>query len=209
LVLLSIIPESQTPEWSTHYNDVEEDREAEFRRMRDNTRALMNESYLSPADRAKAQRERQARTHNEWVDKLNDRRRRDEQRAETRIVEALQSPKWEHNLVAHHFLTWLKKEGHVQEDHNMRRAVEVILWRMVCDANFAAETGGMLDSWKAFIDNGGMRKADYLAIKESVVSFAYASLMVAVIADSVTAASGSLAMDLQECVRVWKKVRLG
>jgi hypothetical protein len=39
--------------------------------------------------------------------------------------------------------------------------------------------------------------------------FAYASLVLAVIEDSVTAAHGSLAADLQECMRIWKKVRLG
>jgi hypothetical protein len=188
---------------------VEADREAEFRRMRDSTRAFMNEGSLPPADRAKALRERQIKTHHEFMDKLNDTRRRDAQRAETRIIEALQSPQWNLNLVANHLLTWLKKERQVREDHNMRRAVEVILWRMVCDAGFAADMGHMLDSWKGFVDNGGMRKADYLALKEKLVSFAYASLVVAVIADSVATASGSLAMDLQECVRVWKKVRLG
>jgi hypothetical protein len=39
--------------------------------------------------------------------------------------------------------------------------------------------------------------------------FAYAALVLAVIEGSVTAAHGSLAIDLQECLRVWKTVRLG
>ena len=169
----------------------------------------MNESSLSPEERAKAFRERQARSHDEWIDKMNATRRRDAQRVETRMIEALQSPKWNSSLVANHLLNWLKQEGHVDVRHDLRRAVDVVLWKMVCDANFAAEIGGVLDSWKAFDDNGGMRKADYLDLKGKVVPFAYASLMIAIIADSVTAASGSLAIDLQECVRVWKKVRLG
>jgi hypothetical protein len=66
-----------------------------------------------------------------------------------------------------------------------------------------------LDGWKAFVDNGGIRKADYVALKEAQIMFAYASLVLAVIEDSVTAAHGSLAMDLQECLRVWQRVRLG
>ncbi|EPE27770.1 hypothetical protein GLAREA_04561 [Glarea lozoyensis ATCC 20868] len=209
MVLLSVVAEDLTPEWSTQYNDAEEEREASFRQMRENSRALMNETSLSPADRAKAAAERQMRTHDQYVDKMNAKRRRDAQRAETRIVEALQSPKWNASLVANHFLGWLKEKGHVQESHDLRRAVEVTLWRMVCDASYAAEIGSMLDSWKRLVDDGGMRKADYLALKGDLVPFAFASLMVAVIANSVTAASGSLAVDLQECVRVWKKVRLG
>ena len=46
-------------------------------------------------------------------------------------------------------------------------------------------------------------------LKEDKVNFAYASLLVAVVEESVGAANGSLAMDLQECVRIWKIVRLG
>jgi hypothetical protein len=209
MVLLSVVPENLTPEWSTQYNDAEEEREATFRQMRENARASMNEASMSPTERAKAAGQRRTKTHEDWVDKASAKRRRDAQRAETRIVEALQSPKWNASLVANHFLGWLKEKGHVQVSHDLRRAVEVVLWRMVCDASFAVEIGSLLDSWKRLVDDGGMRKADYLTLKENLVSFAYASLIIAVIADSVTAASGSLAVDLQECVRVWKKVRLG
>ena len=177
--------------------------------MRETSRALQHEMSLPPADRALAIRSRQTREHDDWVDSLNATRRREAQRFETRIIEALQSPKWDHGLVASHFLSWLKSENHIHESHDLRRAVEVLLWRMVSDVSFAKEIGEALDAWKAFVDNGGMRKADYLALKEKLVPLAWASLVVAGIADSVVAASGSLAVDLGECFRVWKKVRLG
>jgi hypothetical protein len=44
LVLLSIIPESQTPEWSTQYNDEEEDREST---CFSNTKSLASEEKES------------------------------------------------------------------------------------------------------------------------------------------------------------------
>lgn len=209
LVLLNVVEEAATPEWATQYNDAEEQREAQFRRMREQSRAMSRESQLPPAEKQKAIKERQMKSHEEWVDELNAARRRDVQRAETRMVEALQSPKWDNKLVAEHNLIWLKKEGHVDESHTLERAVEVLLWRMVNDPQLTGDLGKMLDEWKAFVDNGGIRKADYMALKEAQLMFAYTSLFLALIKDSVTAAHGSLAMDLQECVRIWKKVRLG
>ncbi|KAG9239058.1 hypothetical protein BJ875DRAFT_262195 [Amylocarpus encephaloides] len=209
LVLLSIIPPSSTPEWCTTYDDTTTDRDAQFRSMRESSRALVREASLAPAQKAIAVRERQMKAHEDFVDSLNAKRRRDAQRAETTAVEALQSLKWEGGLVASHLLAWLKEGGHVDEAHDLRRAVEALLYRMVCEPGLASDTGAMLDRWKLFVENGGMRKADYLVLQEQVVGFAYAGLLVAVIAESVTAGSGSLAADLGECVRVWRKVRLG
>lgn len=210
LVLLDVVDESITPEWATKYtNEEDADREEQFRTMREQSRAMLKENQLPPNQKAQAIRERQLKTHEDWVAKLNAQRRRDAQRAETRMVEALQSPKWDNKLVAEHNLAWLKKEGHVEESHDLKRTIEVLLWRMVSDAALAIDVSHILDSWRTFVDNGGIRRADYLALKEKQVMFAYASLVLAVIKGSVTATHGSLAMDLQECLRIWKKVRLG
>lgn len=149
------------------------------------------------------------KSHDDWVDSHNARRRRETQRAEARMVEALQSPKWDNRLIAEHALTYLQKAGHVKSDHDLKRTVEVLLCAMIRDVQLANDLVKMLDGWKSFVDNGGIKKADYLVLKEDVMMFAYATLILALIEDSVTAASGSLAMDLQECVRIWKKVRLG
>jgi hypothetical protein len=124
------------------------------------------------------------------------------------MVEAIQSPKWDNKLVAQHNLAWLK-EGHAKESHDLRRAVEVLLWRMVNDQKLTHDLATVLDSWKRFIDNGDIQRVDYQVLKENQVAFANGSLLVASIENSVSAAHRSLAMDVQECVRVWKKVRLG
>ncbi|TAQ90652.1 hypothetical protein B7494_g1024 [Chlorociboria aeruginascens] len=209
LVLLGLIEESATPEWATHYNDGDEKVEATFRRMREDSRAAERERAMSPAERAVAFRERTQKRHDDWVEGLNKQRRLEAQREETRMVEALQSPKWDNKLVSEHQLTWLKEKGYVDRSHDLRRAVEVLLWRMVSDHELARDLAKILDGWLAFVDNGGMRKADYMILKQSQVMFAFGCLFLAIIEDSVTAAHGSLAMDLQECLRVWKRVRLG
>jgi hypothetical protein len=209
LVLLDVVEESVTPEWATKYNDEEEANAAAQRRLKETTRAFLRENQLPPDQKAAAVRERRMKEHEEFVDGINAKTRRDAQRAEQRMIEAIQSPKWDSKLVAEHMLTWLKKGNHVREEFDLKRAVEVLLWKMVNDPVFAIGLGSILDEWKAFVENGGMRRADYMALKEKQVMFAYASLLVAVIEDSLTAAHGTLAMDLQECIRIWKKVRLG
>lgn len=140
-------------------------------------------------------------------------------------MEALQSPKWDAKLVAEHSFSWLVQRGEItfpshSHDHNnskdknkhtedIKTAVGHILHRMVLDGEFATGLGRMLDLWKAWADNAGMRKADLAALQEDTVMFAYATLVVAVLRDAATALEGTVAMDLQECLRLWRTVRLG
>jgi hypothetical protein len=210
LVILDIIEESTTPEWATKYeNDEEEQRDARIREMKEDSRAMMREQNMTPEERYDSFHERARHKHDNWVASRTAARRREAQRAETRMMEAFTSPKWGNKLAAENFLAWLKKEGHMDGSFNLERAVEVLLWRMVNEPEFAVDLTKMLDGWKAFVDNGGLRKGDYSTLKEDKVMFGYATLLVAMIEGSVTAAYGTLAMDLQECVRIWKRVRLG
>ncbi|KAH8588156.1 hypothetical protein B0O99DRAFT_639887 [Bisporella sp. PMI_857] len=211
LVLLDMVEESATPEWATQYNDAEEDRAAQLRGLRESSRALMAEASMTPTERSRAVRDRQMKQHEDWVESLNAKRRRDAQRAETRTMEALQSPRWGNKLVADHALKWLRRTHPelVDEDWDLAICVENLLHRMITDVSFALTIGKMLDSWHAFYVNGGIRKAEYTSLQEDKLNFVYAALILAIIEGSVSAAHGSLAADLQECVRIWKVVRLG
>jgi len=125
------------------------------------------------------------------------------------MMEALQSPKWETTRVAEHNLAWLKRRGDVAESLSIEVVVGTILHRMVLDGEFASALCRMLDMWKAWAEIGGMKKADLAAIQEDQVRFAEATLLVALIKDTTAAHEGTLSMDLQECLRMWRKVRLG
>ena len=133
----------------------------------------------------------------------------DAQRRETRAMEALQSPKWDTKLVAEHELAWLKRNGHLGAALGLKEAVGTILHRMVLDGQFASSVVRMLDLWKAWADIGGMKKTDFHALESDQVVFAQATLLVAMIKDTSLAHEGTLSMDLQECMRMWRKVRLG
>src|SRR5690349_3214762 len=102
-------------------------------------------------------------------------------------MEALQSPKWDAKLVADHNLAWLIKNGEVNEEvGGVKEAVGNVLHRMVLDGQFASKLCQMLDLWKAWAENAGMRRSDLAALEEDQVTFAYATLLVAIIKDTST-----------------------
>ena len=209
LVLLGIVEESATPEWATKYDDEAERRDLQMKKLREQGQAMLREGKLPADQRQAAVRERMMKANDDWMEERRAQQRRDAQRAETRMLEALQSPKWDNKLVAEHNLAWLKSQGLVAQSYDIKRVVEILLFKMVRDTVLAASLTTMLDAWKAWVDNGGMARANYLMLKENQATFAYASLILSVIRDSVTAVDGSLAMDLQESVKIWKRVRLG
>jgi hypothetical protein len=124
-------------------------------------------------------------------------------------MEAMQSPKWDAKLVAEHNLQWLKNRKHVNTALAIKDVAGAVLHRMVLDGQFAASVFKILDLWKTWADNGGMRRSDITALQEDQVAFSNASLLVAMIKDTTTAHEGTLSVDLQECLRMWKQVRLG
>lgn len=140
---------------------------------------------------------------------MRDKTRLDNQRKEQHELEAIQSPKWDNKLVAEHNLKWLKSIECVHETISLKDAVGTLLHRMILDGEFASNISKMLDLWKAWADNGGMRKSDVVVLRENKEIFAQATLLVATIKDTTTAHEGTLSMDLQECMRMWRTVRLG
>lgn len=179
------------------------------RQIREESTAIIRERLMTAEQRLAAFHERARKQHEDWFEDLRQARHREELRAETRMMEALQSPRWDSRLVAEHNLTWLKVQKYVGEQEDMKGVAEDLLFRMLTDRTFAIELTMVLDVWKAWSANGEMRRADFNEIKEKQEMFSHASLIISVSQSSVTAIKGSLAMDLQESIRIWKKVRLG
>jgi len=142
--------------------------------------------------------------------KVRDKLRLETQRKEARTMDAMQSPKWSAEVVAGHSLAWLKSaETAVTEAMTVKDVVGTILHRMILDGQFASSLCRMLDLWKTWADNGGMRKSDLTALQEDQTTFAYAALLAAMIKGTSSGAEGTLSIDLQECLRMWRQVRLG
>ncbi|XDG06312.1 hypothetical protein ABKA04_005927 [Annulohypoxylon sp. FPYF3050] len=199
LVILGVVDESQTPQWTTGYDAAEEQRELFFRRSNERHEAYMSESRMSPEARAAAVRDRMHREMNQRMQDMRDRQRREYQHQETRQSDALQSPKWDTKLVSEHNLRWLRERKepstvgvNIDASLTLRDIVGMLLHRMVLDGEFAASICKVLDLWKAWADNGGMRRSDLDTLREKQELFALASLLVAL-----------------ECLRIWRTVRLG
>ncbi|KAK3941654.1 hypothetical protein QBC46DRAFT_98528 [Diplogelasinospora grovesii] len=211
LVLLGVVAdESATPEWATKYNN---DHGASLdifaRRSRDQREAMQAEARMPPAQREAAARARQQRENEQRMQDMRDKMRTDTQRREQRLMEALQSPRWDTKVVAEHNITYLKNHSVVPPSMSLKDAVGTILHRMVLDGQFTSAICKMLDLWKSWAENGGMRKTDFSTLQDSLPIFAQATLLIAMIKDTSGALQGTLSMDLQECLRLWKKVRLG
>ncbi|GKT46388.1 uncharacterized protein ColSpa_06569 [Colletotrichum spaethianum] len=209
LELVGFVDGSQTPEWASRHDDMRDNLDLMSRRMREQRNAMAAESRLGPMEREQAVVDRMRKESEQRLDDLRDKMRLDVQRRDLRTHEAIQSPKWDAALVASHTLPWLRQQGHVAESTSLRAAAAGLLHRMLRDGAFADEMGSMLDKWKAWADNGGMRKSDLEALREGQTGFAQASLLVAVIRDAGAATEGGLSVDLQECLRIWRQVRLG
>jgi hypothetical protein len=133
----------------------------------------------------------------------------DQQRQAQEMVEALGSPRVGIRPVAEACRKWLVGKELVADDDKIPTIVERLLWEMVTKQEAAWEVAKILDAWKHWADNGGMTKAQYDSMKESLTTFAFASCLLCLIADTAEAMSGSVVSDLQECMRLWKRVRLG
>ncbi|KAI0905853.1 hypothetical protein F4823DRAFT_609349 [Ustulina deusta] len=209
LELLGIVDGSQTPQWATSYNTGMEQHESFVRGVQEQRIAMAAEARMDPAQRQLAVKQRTEREMMQRMNDMRDRSRLDAQRRETRRHEALQSPKWDNKLIAEHNLAYLRTRKVVDGALELRDVVGTLLHRMVLDGEFAAAICEMLDVWKAWADNGGMRNADLEVLQMRYETFALASLLVALVKDATTAHEGTLSMDLQECLRMWRVVRLG
>ncbi|KAK5626406.1 hypothetical protein RRF57_002121 [Xylaria bambusicola] len=209
LEILGIVGAESCPQWATQYNDTMSDHDVFVRSMQEQRIAVAAEARMDPAQRQIAVKQRQEREMMQRMNNMQDRSRREAQRRETRRHEAMQSPKWDNNLVAEHNLTWLRARKVVDSELALREVVGTLLHRMVLDGDFTSEIYEMLDTWMAWADNGGMRNNDLDILQAKYEKFAMASLLVALVKDATTAHEGTLSMDLQECLRMWKVVRLG
>jgi hypothetical protein len=209
LVQLGIVPLEATPEWyHSELDDMGAEQELVFRRLREMSMAADKERKMSPKERIIAQRERHQRQHQNFVDDQREKRRLETQRQEQRMLDALQSPLWKINLISQHALTWLKKQKVVKEEAEVEEVAKGILFRMIQDPSFATEQTEMLNSWKDWLDGGGIQRAHYRILEDKKRTFALAALVLKSLADSASV-DDRLTSDVQEVLRVWRKVRLG
>lgn len=212
MVLLGAMTDEQVPTWRTPHDEQADRFEAHVKLM-EQSRRMNEESRLPPAQREEARRRR---VETEAMDFHNDFRRRrfkEEQRREKEVVEACGSQKLPVGVVAGRNLEWLLARLEVPEEDRelltVPTLVEQVLYGMARDPAFASRIASMLDLWRSWSLSGGMTRGHWEAVREDQVAFSLASFVLGVVRDTVSEPTGSVVGDLQECLRVWSKVRLG
>ncbi|KAF2751381.1 hypothetical protein M011DRAFT_473868 [Sporormia fimetaria CBS 119925] len=208
MVLLGVMSDADVPTWRTPYDDQAERFEKQVK-FADQSRKMMEEMRLPPHQRDAA---RKKRLETDARDFHNDHKRRmirEEQRRESEIMEAMQSQKLPISIVAEANRKWLGRKFELSEGLTSRGLLEQVLYGMVQDRSFASRIAVMLDLWKNWSQSGGMTKSHFVAVKEDQVVFAMASFVLQAIKSTVSEPTGSVVGDMQECLRLWHKVRLG
>ncbi|KAI9755224.1 MAG: hypothetical protein M1835_000839 [Candelina submexicana] len=208
MVVLDVIDEKDAPACFSPWDDeleCEEERNRTFARLR-----RMGEEARLPPDQQQAARLKRGREDLWEMQEANKKRQINQRvREETRMYEALRSSRIDPALVAVRNLEWLMNKEHLQRGHTMRTAVEEALYTMLLDESKATAISDMLNKWKSWADSGGMNQEHLDYVKKSQSTFALASCIVGVLSEGSTTLDGSVGNDMAECIRVWRKVRLG
>lgn len=209
MVLLQILTDDEVPAWRMTQHDEQAEQFEKHVRFTEQSRKMSEENRLPPAQREEARRKR---LESEAIDFHNETRRRlmrDKQRREAEVIDALQSQRLPFPVIVHANLRFLRSRMSLERKPHVAGLLEQIMYAMLQDAAFARRIATMLDLWKSWAQSGGMTKSHYLAVKEDQLTFALASVVWAAMMEMVSEPQGSVVGDLQECLRLWKKVRLG
>ncbi|KAF2196052.1 hypothetical protein GQ43DRAFT_279916 [Delitschia confertaspora ATCC 74209] len=213
LVLLGLLSDAEVPKGRTPLGQNAEIFEKHLK-LTEQARRIQEENRMPPGparDEARRKRtENDAREfHNEMMRKLAEQQRRKEEE----VGEALRSPRVGVGVVGKATLAFLEKDFYCNQPKiaslTTEAVVEQILYGMLVGERFAQRLASMLDLWKTWAGAGGMTKSDYEVVKEDKVAFVLASLVLCVIRSTISEPMGAVGGDLQECMRVWKMVRLG
>lgn len=208
LVLLELVPEDAVPAFRTPFDTAMEEHEAWVAQQKTQQR-MMAQLRMTAEERSKA-------FHQNFMDdqyaRIEQQRRRaveEERRKEDDLKEALSSQRVSTSMVAEASKKWLIEQKKAMEGDEIADVVASVLWEMVKDAQFASDLARMLDLWREWAEGGGMTKVHFEAIKKDLMHFAYAACVLYLIRGTSGSSVGSVVSDLQDCLRMWRKVRLG
>ncbi|KAF2100437.1 hypothetical protein NA57DRAFT_54526 [Rhizodiscina lignyota] len=212
LVLLGLLSDAEAPSWRSPTDENEEEELFDkHQRFVKSAREMTKELRMPPEQAREA---RMARMQEEAERMQRDRLKaqlKQERRAENEMRDALASPRIGVQIVGEAARKWLIKSEEMDEEYGatFRDVVEATLYDMVKEQELAHTVAEMLERWRNWTENGGMTKSNFEDVKKELKIFCLAACMLALIRETNTHPAGSVVSDLQECLRMWRKVRLG
>lgn len=208
LVLLGILKEHEAPDWATKYDPAEEGQ-----RMHKNflakQRAIAAERMMTGEQARIARIARETEDLHRIGEEFRARMGRQREREERREREAFASGRLEARIAADASLRWLAGQNLLRNAAGTQEAVEGLLMGMVKGEAVAMGACGVLERWREWSDRGGMNTDDLASFKKDTLGFCYAACVMGLLRDVCAKEESSVAIDMQEVIRFWKKIRLG
>ncbi|KAL8933414.1 MAG: hypothetical protein Q9216_006372 [Gyalolechia sp. 2 TL-2023] len=200
--------------------------------------AVAREQLVPEAQREEARRLRQTEEVTAMSQRAMKASRERQEREEKREREAITSQKMDISMVMAAALGVLQSDGDItparQTDNNNNNnnakgeeeedTCQIAVQRLLVgiykvtagidfhDSEWALDACRMLERWRDWNARGGMNRDDLYAITKDRKAFCWAAVAVGLITrvcEKERADGGGLWGDVRECLRVWKKVRLG
>ena len=215
MVVLDMLDDSDTPDWQSHDPHAEYETvsraEAHHRRFMESYSSSREEDAMPPPQASIARMNRQFRERQRMMDEMQAQSRARMEKEERRVRDAIASPRLSNKAVADACLSWLVKTGEVGEEWTLLDLAEAVLYLVVVDKRDDGEATKVLqvlDEWMTWTQVGGMKKSHLTFLLDRKVEFCFAAALVCMVQDS-AGATGKAGADMLECLKSWRKVRLG
>lgn len=208
LVLLGLLKEHEAPDWATKYDPAEEGQ-----RMHNSflakQRAIAAERMM-PGEQARIARiARETEDLHRAGEEFRARMTRQREREERREREAFVSGRLDARIAADAGLRWLAGQNLLRSATGTQEAVEGLLIGMVKGEEATMGVCSVLEKWREWSDRGGMNTEDLATFRKYTLGFCYAACVMGLLRDVCAKEESSVAVDMQEVIRFWKKIRLG
>ena len=164
---------------------------------------------MSPEQADLAKRRRQEERLHQFVEQSRMDREQAKERSSKRQREAIGSSRLDATSVTTAILKWLRAEKLIDEDTSVQSVVETFLVDLIRQEDHAMIVCNVLNRWREWSDRGGMTVDDLEYLKLHKVPFCNAACIMGLFREVCTKEESTVALDMRECVRHWKNVRLG
>ncbi|KAI1623271.1 hypothetical protein EDD37DRAFT_464264 [Exophiala viscosa] len=221
LVILGLLAEADAPQWSSE-TEASQREEAiatshrHFARFQARQAAERLEATMPPEQARIHKMNRATSERQQMIDDMNNSSRSRQEREERRLQEAISSPRMSTKKVSEACLAWLIAAGEIGREWTLDSLAEAVLYLLVVDQgpdkeSEARKIARILEEWMSWATAGGMKRQQIDVLADNKVAFCFAVALVAIVNDFATSSSGQAkaGADMLECLRLWRKVRLG
>ena len=218
MVLYGILNDSDVPEWSSEvgqllngYNSVHNPASVHHNDYMAQMAARRLEDTMPPEQARVHRQTREAEERRKRMNRMQQDHYERLEREERRWKEAIASPRMSHRVVAEACVKWLIKQKHIDPDWTVEQLARAVLYLLVLDQKDkgpAADVVRVLTEWTDWSNAGGMKRKQLQLMGDLKFEFCYTACLVAVIADAAGRPKRG-GIDMLECVKAWRKVRIG